>query len=54
MISLVAAGFSSIFPEKMSRGMLRGSREKEAMAVPEEGPTQPGISPTFILQETSL
>ena len=43
-----------MFPEKMSKGMLRGSRDKEAMAVPEEGPTQPGTSPTFILQETSL
>ena len=38
----------------MSNGMLRGSRDQVAMAVPEEGPIQPGISPTFILQETSL
>ncbi|KAM9720459.1 sodium-dependent multivitamin transporter isoform 2-T5 [Dama dama] len=45
---------ATMFPEKMSNGMLRGSRDQEAMAVPEEGPAQPGISPTFILQETSL
>ncbi|XP_055396675.1 sodium-dependent multivitamin transporter isoform X2 [Bubalus kerabau] len=45
---------ADIFPEKMSNGMLRGSRDQVAMAVPEEGPIQPGISPTFILQETSL
>ena len=38
----------------MSNGMLRGSRDQVDMAVPEEGPVQPGISPTFILQETSL
>lgn len=43
-----------MFPEKMSNGMLRGSRDQVDMAVPEEGPVQPGISPTFILQETSL
>ncbi|XP_040080348.1 sodium-dependent multivitamin transporter isoform X3 [Oryx dammah] len=45
---------AGMFPEKMSNGMLRSSRDQEAMAVPEEGPAQPGISPTFILQETSL
>ncbi|XP_070306429.1 sodium-dependent multivitamin transporter-like [Odocoileus virginianus] len=45
---------ATMFPEKMSNGMLRGSRDQEAMAVPEEGPAQPGISPAFILQETSL
>lgn len=45
---------ATMFPEKMSNGMLRGSRDQEAMAVPEESPAQPGISPTFILQETSL
>lgn len=42
-----------MFPEKMSNGMLRGSRDQEAMAVTEERPAQT-ISPTFILQETSL
>ncbi|XP_043773355.1 sodium-dependent multivitamin transporter isoform X2 [Cervus elaphus] len=45
---------ATMFPEKTSNGMLRGSRDQEAMAVPEESPAQPGISPTFILQETSL
>uniref|UniRef100_A0A452FVM8 Sodium-dependent multivitamin transporter n=1 Tax=Capra hircus TaxID=9925 RepID=A0A452FVM8_CAPHI len=45
---------AGMFPEKMSNGMLRGSRDQVAMAVTEEGPAQPGISPTFILQETSL
>ncbi|XP_030167297.1 sodium-dependent multivitamin transporter isoform X1 [Lynx canadensis] len=42
------------FPEKMSNGMLKNSRDKEAMAVPEEGSAHQGSSPTFILQETSL
>ncbi|KAB0397923.1 hypothetical protein E2I00_016631 [Balaenoptera physalus] len=45
---------TAVFPEKVSNGMLRGSRDKEAMDVPEEGPAHQGISPTFILQETSL
>ncbi|XP_046518605.1 sodium-dependent multivitamin transporter isoform X2 [Equus quagga] len=45
---------TAMFPEKMSNGMLRGSRDKEAMAVPEEGSTHQASSPTFILQETSL
>uniref|UniRef100_A0A481D641 Sodium-dependent multivitamin transporter n=1 Tax=Sus scrofa TaxID=9823 RepID=A0A481D641_PIG len=44
------AGFS----EKMSNGMLRRSSDKVAMAVPEEDPAHQGISPTFVLQETSL
>lgn len=44
----------TVFPEKMSNGMLKGSRDKEAMAVAEEGPAYQGSSPTFILQETSL
>ncbi|XP_022376059.1 sodium-dependent multivitamin transporter isoform X2 [Enhydra lutris kenyoni] len=42
------------FPEKMSNGMLKNGRDKEAMAVPEEGSAHQGNSPTFILQETSL
>ncbi|XP_060506920.1 sodium-dependent multivitamin transporter isoform X1 [Panthera onca] len=42
------------FPEKMSNGMLKNSRDKEAVAVPEEGSAHQGSSPTFILQETSL
>ncbi|XP_037384247.1 sodium-dependent multivitamin transporter [Talpa occidentalis] len=42
---------NTMFPEKMSNGMLR---DKEAVAVPEEGSAQQGSSPTFILQETSL
>ncbi|XP_005600187.1 sodium-dependent multivitamin transporter [Equus przewalskii] len=45
---------TAMFPEKMSNGMLRGSRDKEAMAVPEEGSAHQASSPTFILQETSL
>ncbi|XP_066122839.1 sodium-dependent multivitamin transporter isoform X1 [Saccopteryx bilineata] len=45
---------STMFPEKMSNGMLKGSRDKEATAGPEEGPVHQGSSPTFILQETSL
>ncbi|XP_049508352.1 sodium-dependent multivitamin transporter [Panthera uncia] len=45
---------TSAFPEKMSNGMLKNSRDKEAMAVPEEGSAHQGSSPTFILQETSL
>uniref|UniRef100_A0A8D0VFB4 Sodium-dependent multivitamin transporter n=1 Tax=Sus scrofa TaxID=9823 RepID=A0A8D0VFB4_PIG len=44
------AGFS----EKMSNGMLRRNSDKVAMAVPEEDPAHQGISPTFVLQETSL
>ncbi|XP_007937048.1 sodium-dependent multivitamin transporter [Orycteropus afer afer] len=43
-----------LFPEKMSNGVLWGSQEKEALAVPEEGSTHQGTSPTFILQETAL
>nr|XP_021553187.1 sodium-dependent multivitamin transporter isoform X2 [Neomonachus schauinslandi] len=42
------------FPEKMSNGMLKNSRDKEVMAVPEESSAHQGNSPTFILQETSL
>ena len=45
---------TAVFPEKVSNGMLRGSRDKEAMDVPEEGPAHQGVSPTFVLQETSL
>uniref|UniRef100_A0A8C0D1K4 Sodium-dependent multivitamin transporter n=2 Tax=Balaenoptera musculus TaxID=9771 RepID=A0A8C0D1K4_BALMU len=45
---------TAVFPEKVSNGMLRGSRDKEAMDVPEEGPAHQGISPTFIVQEASL
>ncbi|XP_011354791.1 sodium-dependent multivitamin transporter [Pteropus vampyrus] len=45
---------TAVFPEKMSNGMLKGSRDKEAMAVAEEGLAHQGSSPTFILQETSL
>ncbi|XP_030618844.1 sodium-dependent multivitamin transporter isoform X2 [Delphinapterus leucas] len=45
---------TAVFPEKVSNGMLRGSRDKEAVDVPEEGPAHQGISPTFIVQETSL
>lgn len=45
---------TATFPEKMSNGMLKNSRDKEAMAVPEEGSAHQGNSPTFILQETSL
>ncbi|KAF6106313.1 solute carrier family 5 member 6 [Phyllostomus discolor] len=41
-------------PEKMSNGMLKGCGDKEAVAVPEEGPVCQGSSPTFTLQETSL
>ncbi|KAF6104101.1 hypothetical protein HJG60_011148 [Phyllostomus discolor] len=41
-------------PEKMSNGMLKGGGDKEAVAVPEEGPACQGSSPTFTLQETSL
>lgn len=44
----------TVFPEKMSNGMLKGSRDKEAMAVAEEGLAHQGSSATFILQETSL
>ncbi|XP_034515642.1 sodium-dependent multivitamin transporter [Ailuropoda melanoleuca] len=45
---------TAAFPEKMSNGMLKNSRDKEAVAVPEEGSARQGNSPTFILQETSL
>ncbi|XP_028352538.1 sodium-dependent multivitamin transporter isoform X2 [Physeter macrocephalus] len=45
---------TAVFPEKMNNGMLRGSRDEEAMDAPEEGPARQGISPTFIVQETSL
>ncbi|XP_032705439.1 sodium-dependent multivitamin transporter isoform X1 [Lontra canadensis] len=45
---------TATFPEKMSNGMLKNGRDKEAMAVPEEGSAHQGNSPTFILQETSL
>ncbi|XP_041610827.1 sodium-dependent multivitamin transporter isoform X1 [Vulpes lagopus] len=44
---------TAAFPEKMSNGMLKNSRD-EAVAVPEEGSAHQGNSPTFILQETSL
>ncbi|XP_045150085.1 sodium-dependent multivitamin transporter isoform X1 [Echinops telfairi] len=43
-----------VSPEKMGNGMLWGSRDQEALAVPEAGATHQGSSPTFILQETSL
>ncbi|KAM6179248.1 sodium-dependent multivitamin transporter [Erethizon dorsatum] len=43
---------TSLFPEKMRKGVLQDSGDKWAMA--EDGPTQEGLSPTFILQETSL
>lgn len=42
------------FPEKMSNGMLQGCGDKEAVAVPEEGPVCRGSSPAFTLQETPL
>ncbi|XP_008698550.1 sodium-dependent multivitamin transporter isoform X1 [Ursus americanus] len=45
---------TAAFPEKMSNGTLKNSRDKEAVAVPEEGSAHQGNSPTFILQETSL
>nr|XP_058936016.1 sodium-dependent multivitamin transporter isoform X2 [Kogia breviceps] len=45
---------TAVFPEKMNNGMLRGSRDEEAMDVPEEGPAGQGVGPTFIVQETSL
>ncbi|XP_036118979.1 sodium-dependent multivitamin transporter isoform X1 [Molossus molossus] len=44
---------TTVFPEKMNNGVLKGRRD-EALAVPEEGPVHQGSSPTFILQETSL
>lgn len=47
-------GDTTVLPEKMSNGMLKGIREKEAVAEPEEGPIHPGSSPTFVVQETSL
>jgi len=45
---------TATFPEKMSNGMLKNSRDKEVTAVPEESSAHQGNSPTFILQETSL
>lgn len=45
---------TAVFPEKMSNGVLKGSKDKEARPVAEEGPVHQGRSPTFILQETSL
>ncbi|XP_054583853.1 sodium-dependent multivitamin transporter [Eptesicus fuscus] len=47
-------GDTTVLPEKMSNGMLKGIREKEAVAEPEEGPIHPGSSPAFVVQETSL
>ncbi|XP_049759196.1 sodium-dependent multivitamin transporter isoform X1 [Elephas maximus indicus] len=44
---------TAMFPEKMSNGMLWGSRDKEAMEEKEGSAHQAG-SPTFVLQETSL
>ncbi|XP_004627470.1 sodium-dependent multivitamin transporter isoform X1 [Octodon degus] len=43
---------TSLFAEKMKKGMLQDSGDKWAMA--EDRPGQEGISPTFVLQETSL
>ncbi|KFO23347.1 Sodium-dependent multivitamin transporter [Fukomys damarensis] len=43
---------TSLFPEKLRNGVLQDSGDKWAMA--EDGPSQEGLSPTFILQETSL
>lgn len=45
---------TAVFPEKMNNGMLKGSRDREALAVPEEVRVHQGSSSTFILQETSL
>lgn len=47
-------GDTTVPPEKMSNGMLKGIRDKEAVAEPIKGPLHPGSSPTFIVQETSL
>nr|KAF6308466.1 solute carrier family 5 member 6 [Myotis myotis] len=47
-------GDTTVLPEKMSNGMLKGIRDKEAVAEPVKGPLHPGSSPTFIVQETSL
>ncbi|EPQ13092.1 Sodium-dependent multivitamin transporter [Myotis brandtii] len=47
-------GDTTVLPEKMSNGMLKGIRDKEAVAEPIKGPLHPGSSPTFIVQETSL
>ncbi|XP_059516302.1 sodium-dependent multivitamin transporter [Myotis daubentonii] len=47
-------GDTTVLPEKMSNGMLKGIRDKEAAAEPVKGPLHPGSSPTFIVQETSL
>ncbi|XP_003411984.2 sodium-dependent multivitamin transporter [Loxodonta africana] len=44
---------TAMFPEKMSNGMLWGSRDKEAMEE-KEGSAHQASSPTFVLQETSL
>lgn len=46
--------FGEVLPEKMSNGMLKGIRDKEAVAEPVKGPLHPSSSPTFIDQETSL
>lgn len=46
--------FGEVLPEKMSNGMLKGIRDKEAVAEPVKGPLHPGSSPNFIVQETSL
>ncbi|XP_006880657.1 PREDICTED: sodium-dependent multivitamin transporter [Elephantulus edwardii] len=45
---------TAAFPEKMSNGMLWDGRDKEALAVPEEGSPHQPSGPTFIVQETSL
>ncbi|XP_054978614.1 sodium-dependent multivitamin transporter [Sorex araneus] len=46
---------SAMFPEKMSNGTLQDSGKKEAVTRAPAGPVgQPGNSPTFVLQETSL
>ncbi|XP_012925586.1 sodium-dependent multivitamin transporter isoform X3 [Heterocephalus glaber] len=43
---------TSLFPEKLRNGELQDSGDKWAMAA--DGPSQEGLSPTFVLQETSL
>ncbi|XP_013378096.1 PREDICTED: sodium-dependent multivitamin transporter isoform X2 [Chinchilla lanigera] len=43
---------NSLYPEKMRKGMLQDSGDK--WAIVEDGPSQEGLSPTFVLQETSL
>lgn len=47
-------GDTRVLPEKMSNGMLKGIRDKEAVAEPVKSPLHPGSSPSFIVQETSL